>query len=370
MTRSRRLFAALGVLAIAVAAGCSATPGSSGGGGGALTKVRVQLQWVPQAQFAGEIAAKAEGYYAAEGLDVELVTGGPNVANITVGCATTGPEFTLGWVPKALEAVQTGQCDLVSIAQIFQRSGTLSVSWKEDNITSPEDFAGKKVGVWDFGNEHEVVAGARKFGLEVGEDYEKVIQEFNMNALLNREIDVAEAMTYNEYAQVLEAKNPDTGELYKPEDLNVIDYNTVGTAMLQDAVFARKAWLSQAGNEDIAVKFLRATFKGWMFCRDNAAKCVDHVLAAGTTLGKGHQAWQMNEVNALIWPSTSKIGFTVPELWDQTIDVAVEGKVLTAAPAEGAYRNDLVEKAWVGLEGDLVGAGFKKATVEVTEGGN
>ncbi|HXG25997.1 MAG TPA: ABC transporter substrate-binding protein [Candidatus Binatia bacterium] len=369
MHRSKRLFAALAALAF-VGAACTAAPGPTGGGGGNLTKVRLQLQWVPQAQFAGEIAAKAEGYYEAEGLDVELVDGGPNVANITVGCAANGPEFTLGWVPKALEAVETGQCDLVSIAQIFQRSGTLSVSWKEDGITSPEHFRGKKVGVWDFGNEHEVVAGARKFGLEVGVDYEKVIQEFNMNALLNREIDVAEAMTYNEYAQVLEAINPDTGQLYKPEDLNVIDYNEVGTAMLQDAVFARKAWLAQAGNEDIAVRFLRATLRGWIFCRDNAAKCVDHVLAAGTTLGKGHQAWQMNEVNALIWPSPNKIGFTDKALWDQTIAVALEGKVLKAAPGEGAYRNDLVEKAWVGLEGDLIGANFQKGTVEVTEGGN
>jgi NitT/TauT family transport system substrate-binding protein len=365
MHNAKRLIAAA-LVTMLVTAACATAPGATT----ALTKVRVQLQWVPQAQFAGEIAAKAEGFYAAEGLDVELVTGGPNVANITVGCATNGPEFTLGWVPKALEAVQTGQCDLVSIAQIFQRSGTLSVSWKEDNITSPEDFAGKKVGVWDFGNEHEVIAGARKFGLEVGTDFEKVIQDFNMNALLNREIDVAEAMTYNEYAQVLEAKNPDTGELYKPEDLNVIDYNQVGTAMLQDAVFARKAWLAQAGNEDIAVKFLRATLRGWIFCRDNAAKCVDHVLAAGTTLGKGHQDWMMNEVNALIWPSPSKIGFTDKTLWDQTIAVAVEGKVLTAAPAEGAYRNDLVEKAWVGLEGDKNGANFQKGTVTVTEGGN
>jgi NitT/TauT family transport system substrate-binding protein len=365
MHNAKRLLAAA-VVTMLVAAACATAPGAST----ALTKVRVQLQWVPQAQFAGEIAAKAEGYYAAEGLDVTLETGGPNVANITVGCATNGPEFTLGWVPKALEAVQTGQCDLVSIAQVFQRSGTLSVSWKESNITSPEDFAGKKVGVWDFGNEHEVVAGARKFGLEVDQDYTKVIQDFNMNALLNREIDVAEAMTYNEYAQVLEAKNPDTGELYKPEDLNVIDYNQVGTAMLQDAVFARKAWLAQAGSEDVAVKFLRATFRGWMFCRDNAAKCVEHVLAAGTTLGKGHQDWQMNEVNALIWPSPSGIGLTDATLWDQTIQVALEGKVLTAAPAEGAYRNDLVEKAWVGLEGDKNGTNFVKGTVEVTEGGN
>jgi NitT/TauT family transport system substrate-binding protein len=364
MIRSKKWVALLVVVALG-AIGCTQAPGASV----SLTKVRVQLQWVPQAQFAGEIAAKAEGYYAAEGLDVELVAGGPNVANITVGCAANGPEFTLGWVPKALDAVETGQCDLVSIAQVFQRSGTLSVSWKDSNITSPADFEGKKIGVWDFGNEHEVVAGARKHGLEVDVDYTKVIQDFNMNALLSREIDVAEAMTYNEYAQVLEAVNPDTGELYQPEDLNVIDWNDEGTAMLQDAIFARKAWLAQAGSEDIAVKFLRATFRGWIFCRDNAAKCVDHVLAAGTTLGKGHQAWQMNEVNALIWPSPKGLGFTDPALWDQTISVAVEGKVLDAAPPAGAYRNDLVEKAWVGLTGDTKGEGFVKATVEVTPGG-
>ena len=115
------------------------------------------------------------------------------------------------------------------------------MSWKDSNITKPEDFEGKKVGVWDFGNEYEVTAGAKKAGLEVGTDYTKVIQDFNMTALLKKEIDVAEAMTYNEYAQVLEAKNPATGQLYQAEDLNVIDWNQVGTAMLQDAVFARKA---------------------------------------------------------------------------------------------------------------------------------
>ena len=85
-----------------------------------------------------------------------------------------------------------------------------------------------------------------------------------MNAFLNREIDVAEAMIYNEYAQVLETENPDTGELYQPEDLIVIDYNDVGTAMLQDAIWAREAWLAEEGNEDIATRFLAASFRGWI----------------------------------------------------------------------------------------------------------
>jgi NitT/TauT family transport system substrate-binding protein len=363
----------LGALVVVgmIAAACSTAPGAATGG--AATKVKLQLQWVPQAQFAGEIAAKQEGYYAAEGLDVTFLDGGPNVANITVGCAKDGPEFTLGWVPKALVAVEANggaDCDLVSIAQIFQRSGTRSVSWKESNITKPEDFKGKKVGVWDFGNEYEVTAGAKKAGLTVGIDYTRVIQAFDMSALLKKDIDVAEAMTYNEYAQVLEAKNPATGQLYKPDDLNVIDWNQVGTAMLQDAVFARKAWLAQAGNADVATKFLRATFKGWMFCRDNPAKCVDYVLAAGTTLGKGHQAWQMNEVNPLIWPSPDGIGITNQAAWDQTIQIALDFGVLKATPADGAFRNDLAQAALQGLTGDTKGASFQKGSVQVTEGGN
>jgi hypothetical protein len=156
-----------------------------------------------------------------------------------------------------LELRAKGQSDLVDIAQVFQRSGTRSVSWKSGkgpaplgtaDITSPEQYAGKKVGVWDFGNEYEVTAAGLKFSLVQNVDYTKVIQPFNMSLLLNREIDVAEAMIYNEYAQVLEAKNAETGELNKPTDLNVINYNDVG--MLR-TLFARASWLSQAGNEDI-----------------------------------------------------------------------------------------------------------------------
>ncbi len=366
MIRSRRWLGVVAVVAL-VAAACNAGAGAST----SLTKVKVQLQWVSQAQFAGEIAALKEGYYTAEGLDVTLLEGGPNVANITVGCAADGPEFTLGWVPKALVAVESGNCDLVSIAQIFQRSGTRSVSWKDTKITGPADFKGKKVGVWDFGNEYEVTAGAKKAGLSPT-DYTKVIQAFDMSALLKKDIDVAEAMTYNEYAQGLEAKNPATGQLYQASDLNLIDWNAQGTAMLQDAVFSRKAWLAKAGSEDISVKFLKATFKGWIFCRDNPAKCVDYVLAAGTTLGKGHQAWQMNEVNPLIWPSPNGIGITDKALWDQTISIATAGGFLKAAPADGAYRNDLAQKALdaLGSSVDTKGATFQKGTVQVTAGGN
>jgi NitT/TauT family transport system substrate-binding protein len=368
MKRSRTILSLAAGAGILFAA-CSSTPASQAP---ETTDVRLQLQWVPQAQFAGYFAAAAEGYYKDAGLNVTFVPASPDLAPHVAGSAADGPEFTISWVPKVLEArVGNPASDLVNIAQMFQRSGTLSVSWKDSNITSPADFAGKKVGAWGFGNEFEVTAAARKHGLEEGTDYEKVTQPFDMSLLLQRQIDVAEAMIYNEYAQVLEAKNPDTGELYQPEDLNVINYNDEGTAMLQDAIFVRKSWLDQEGNEDVATRFLEASFRGWIFCRENPDKCIDYTVEQGSTLGAGHQAWMMNEINPLVWPSPNGIGMMDKALWDQTVAVAVEAGIIPEAPPAEAYRTDLAEKALANItDADTKGTDFKKGSVEVTEGGN
>ena len=361
--------------------GATATPADgtpTAAASGDLTSVSLQLQWEPQAQFAGYFAADREGYYAEEGLQVEILRGGAEILPHVVGSDPNGPDFTISWVPKVLELRANDQSDLVDIAQIFQRSGTRSVSWaagagpdptSDEDITSPDQYAGKRIGVWDFGNDHEVIAAARLSGLEPGADYERIIQPFDMSLLLNREIDVAEAMIYNEYAQVLEATNPKTNELYQPEDLNVIDYNEVGTAMLQDALFAREAWLAEEGNEDVAERFLRASFRGWIFCRENAEQCIEYTVDAGSTLGAGHQAWMMNEINPLIWPSPEGIGMMPVDTWDQTVQVSVDAGIIPEAPAEGAYRTDLAEAALAGIEEDAVGEGFTKGTVEVTPNG-
>lgn len=334
-----------------------------------MTPVRVQLQWVAQSQFAGVYAAQEEGFYEEEGLDVTILEGAPDIVPQQV-CVNDGAEFCTAWVPKVLESNEAG-ADLVNIAQIFQRSGTREVAFADSGIETVADLRGKRVGVWDFGNEHEVFAALRQEGIdpENPDDVTIVIQPFDMTLLLQGEIDAAEAEIYNEYAQVLEQENPETGELYQPEDLNVIDFNEVGTAMLQDAIWVTDSWISQEGNEETAVKFLRATFKGWMFCRDNFDECVQHVLDAGPTLGEGHMRWQLNEVNALVWPSPNGIGMMDQALWDQTVDVALEGEVISEPPPEGSFRTDLAQEALEGIDGDTEGLDFTKREVEVTPGG-
>lgn len=364
MSRTRNVGAAVGAAGLLAAASIGTASAQD------LTPVSVVLQWVPQAQFAGYYAADALGFWEEQGLDVTIVDGGPDVAPQVEGSLPTGPEFAVSWVPRVL-AVRDEGSDLVNIGQTFQRSGTLSVSWADAPVNSPEEFAGKKIGVWDFGNEFEVTAAAVDAGLEPGVDYQKVIQPFDMSLLLNREVDAAEAMTYNEYAQVLESTNPDTGELYQPEDLVVIDYNEVGTAMLQDAIHARASWLAEDGNEDIAVKFLAGAYKGWAYCRDNPEECVQFTVNAGSTLGLGHQRWMMNEINPLIWPSPEGIGAMPQDTWDKTVEIMLDAGLISEPPSEDAKRSDLTEAAWalLGDSVDLFGADYTKGTVEVTPGG-
>ncbi|NND74146.1 MAG: ABC transporter substrate-binding protein [Ilumatobacter sp.] len=340
--------------------------------------VSLQLQWFTQAQFAGYFAAVEKGFYEDFCLDVTIVEGGVEIVPQTQ-LANGDVDFALAWVPKALASREAG-ADIVNIGQIFQRSGTLQVSFADSGITSPADFAGKKIGNWGFGNEYEVFAAIGQAELDPASDVELVGQQFDMVALLEGEIDAAEAMTYNEYAQVLEAENPETGELYTPDDFNVISYEDVGVGMLQDAVWASGERLaSDPAYVDQATRFVAASIQGWAYCRDNIEECRDIVVSKGSTLGNSHQLWQMNEVNKLIWPSPSGIGFIDQAAWDRTVEISqstpnLEGAtVLTAAPDDGAFRNDIVQEAWAMLDGmdlDLKGEGFTPTDVTLEPGGN
>jgi NitT/TauT family transport system substrate-binding protein len=361
--RSRRTVALFVVALAAVLAACSGAPSASV----ALKPIRLQLQWFPQAQFAGYYAALEKGFYREEGFDVTIIPGAVEIVPATV-VAGGQAEFGISWVPRMLAPRESG-ADGVVIAQVFQRSPTLQVSFKDRNITTPEDLAGKKIGAWGFGNEAELYAGLQKAGLDPATE-NIVAQQFDMEAFAAGEIDAAQAMIYNEYAQVLEKVNPATGELYKAEDLNVISWEDYGTSMLQDAIFASEAWLAKAGNEDDAVKFLKASFRGWIFCRDNPAECVDIVLKSDAALPKGHQTWQLNEVNGIIWPSPNGIGITDQAAFDRTVQVALDGKILTKPVVGTPWRNDLAEKALAALgDADTKGASWQKAVVTLTEGG-
>ena len=364
--------AALAAAAMFALAGCGGDDDAGDGGstGGDLDKVTLQSKWVVQAQFAGYYAALDQGYYEDEGLDVDIRPGGPDIVPEQVVLGGQA-EFGINWLDSTLATRDKGQ-NIVNIAQVFTRSGMTEITWKDSGLDQITDLRGKKVGVWLGGNEHKLFAALNKNGIDPQQDTEIVAQPFDMELFLKREIDAAAAMTYNELAQVLETKNPDTDQLYTIDQLNVMKMSDLGTGALEDGIFVREDWISEEGNEDIAKRFLKASFRGWVYCRDNPDECVNIVLENGPTLGEGHQRWMMNEINKLIWPAPAGIGVMEPESWNITKQIALDGKVISKPASDDAYRTDIAEAAVSELEDedvDVKGEDWEAEEVEVTEGG-
>jgi NitT/TauT family transport system substrate-binding protein len=374
MKRARWLWLAAVLMLALIGAGCGGGNEESSGGtatsGGAKDKVTLQLKWVTQAQFAGYYAAQAQGYYDDEGLDVDIKVGGPDIVPEQVVLGGQA-EFGIDWLDNLL-ATRDQNGDIVNIAQVFARSGMTEVTWKDSGLDSIASLKGKKVGVWLGGNEHKLFAALNKNGIDPQSDVEVVAQPFDMNLFLNREVDAAAAMTYNELAQVLEQENPDTGELYTLDDLNVLKMSDQGTGALEDGVFVRGDWIQDEANQDIATRFLKASFKAWIFCRDNPDECLQIVLDNGPTLGEGHQNWQLNEINKLIWPNDLGIGVMNPDDFANTAKIAIDYGVIKNEASSDAYIDTYAKAAVEELKADgadVNGASWQAPTVEVTAGG-
>lgn len=388
MKITRRAFAAgaggmsLAAFLAACSGGDEGTQGGTTGGGdatggdsGGLTPVKLQLQWLPQAQFAGYFAAQDQGFFEEEGLDVEIIPSGGDIVPQDA-LASGSVDFCIAWVPKVLGSIEAG-ANLTNIGQIFQRSGTLQVAFADSGISTVADFEGKKIGSWGFGNEWEIFAAMAAEGLDAT-SVEIVTQDFNMTAFLQGDIDAAQAMTYNEWAQVLESLNPDTGELYQPEDFNVIAYQDTQGGMLQDAIWADAGKLADdQAYGDTAVSLLKAVIKGWAYARDNVESAADITIAAGSTWGPSHELWMANETNKLIWPSPNGIGMIDEAAWEQTVAGALaavneqDTHLITAEPPATAYSNDYITQAIsdLGSDVDTTGESFQPIEVELTEGG-
>jgi len=305
----------------------------------APNKVTLQLKWVTQAQFAGYYAAKQKGLYGAEQLDVTIRPGGLDIVPERV-VADGGAQFGLDWLPSLLSAREQG-APLVNIAQLFAYSGMRELAFKASGIKGAGDLRGRKVAVWFGGNEFALLATLEQYRIDPQKDVTLVQQPFDMNLLLQKQVDAAAAMTYNEYKQVLDAG-------VKPEDLVVIDFNKEGTAMLEDGVFVKADYLKAAKNRDVAARFVRASLKGWEFCRDKPAECVDIVLKESPVLGRPHQTWMMAEINKLIWGPprpTTPLGKMDPAAFKRTANIALKFGVIKKPANASAYTHEIWELA-------------------------
>ena len=261
----------------------------------AADSVTLQLKWVTQAQFAGYYVAKDKGFYEEEGLDVEIKPGGPDIAPAQV-IAGGGADVIVDWMPSALATREKGVA-LVNIAQPFKSSGMMLTCLKESGVASPDDFKGKTLGVWFFGNEYPFLSWMSQLKIPTDGGAEGVTvlkQGFNVDPLIQKQAACISTMTYNEYWQVIDAG-------IKAEDLVTFKYEDQGVATLEDGLYVLEDKLADPAFKEKMVKFVRASMKGWKYAEENPDEAADIVLENDSTGAQteAHQKRMMGEVAKL-----------------------------------------------------------------------
>ncbi len=306
----------------------------------AADEVTLQLKWVTQAQFAGYYVALDKGFYEEEDLDVTIKPGGPDIAPTQV-LAGGGADVTVEWMPAALAAREKG-LGMVNIAQPFKSSGMMLTCRKDAGVTSTDDFAGKTLGVWFFGNEFPFLSWMSKLDIPTdGSDSGVTVlkQGFNVDPLLQGQAACVSTMTYNEYWQVIDAG-------LSPDDLTVFKYEEQGVATLEDGLYALEENLADPGFEDKMVRFVRASMKGWKYAEENPDEAAEIVLEndASGAQTEEHQKRMMGEIAKLTAGSNGALD---PADYERTVASLLSGgsdPVITKAP-EGAWTHAVTDKA-------------------------
>ncbi|SEL61521.1 NitT/TauT family transport system substrate-binding protein [Roseovarius azorensis] len=307
----------------------------------AADDLTLQLKWVTQAQFAGYYVAQDKGFYAEEDLNVTIKPGGPDIAPTQV-IAGGGADVTVEWMPAALSAREKG-LPLVNIAQPFKSSGMMLTCLKETGVTGPQDFPGRTLGVWFFGNEFPFLSWMSQLGIPTtgGADGVTVLKQgFNVDPLLQKQADCISTMTYNEYWQVIDAG-------ISEDQLITFKYEDQGVATLEDGLYVLEDKLSDPAEVDKLTRFVRASMKGWKWAEENPEEAAMIVLDNDATGAQTeeHQIRMMSEVAKLTAGSNGALD---PEDYERTVQSLLSGgsdPVISKHPGDAAWTHVITDAA-------------------------
>jgi polar amino acid transport system substrate-binding protein len=226
-------------------------------------KVVLQLKWLHQFQFAGYYAALEKGFFAEEGLDVELRERDPHKNNIL---QVLSGEAHYGVADAALLLYQTHQMGVQIVAPIFQYSPNVVITLKSSDIVSPRDLIGKRVRLYD--NESEgfpIMAMLAEHGvLEQG----VIRQPFSTDhsSLLTGETDAIYGYSSNEPFWFRE----------QGVEVNIINPVDFGVNMYGDMLFTSTHEAEFFPERVEAMR--RAVIRGWEYALDNKEEIAQLIL--------------------------------------------------------------------------------------------
>ena len=265
----------------------------------ALRPVSIQMTWLQDAQAAGFFAADQNGYYAAEGLAVTLLPGGPTVdriASVLGGTAQLG----VAGADELLLARAEGK-PVRAVATIFRRSPIVFVAEADSGIKRPQDFAGKTIRVTP-----NLVPSLRAMMARVGvrpDQYREVVLPSDLAEFRSGKAPIW-GVYITGFALTLERAGHRLNRIF-PDDYGVQLY--ADTLFTTDELIAR--------DPDLVARVVRATLDGWRFAVENPHKVAALVRRYRPDADADLETARMVASIPLVNTGEDSIGWMRPEDW-------------------------------------------------------
>ena len=278
-----------------------------------LTPVTVQLSWLHQAQFAGLYAAEQNGDYAAAGLSVTLVEGGPALQSVTA-VMDKSAQFGIAAADQLLLWRADGQ-PVRAIATIYRRSPRVYIALADSGITRPQDFVGKVISVNRNGRP---LLDAMMANLDIAPDQYTVVESKpGLDQFYSGEVQVRSVFLINEVIAARKARH----------DINVIYPDDYRLHFYGDTVFTSDELI--ATNPDLVQRFLQASLQGWIYALENPTEIGSLVAHHRPQADPAFETEKMVASLPLINTGEDFIGWMKPEVWASMEHTLREQNILT-----------------------------------------
>jgi NitT/TauT family transport system substrate-binding protein len=285
-----------------------------------LAKASVRLKWLAQAQFAGFYVGLAKGYYKAEGIDLTINPGGPNLVaeNLVAGGSD---QFGLAGGEESLLASRDKALPVVGLAVLHERTPFGFVVKGDSPIKKFEDVRGKTASAWFTGAQFVLYGMLAARGVPQSE-VTILPQQVSMTPFIKGDVDMAAVTYYNE-ALVLKEQGITGLRVFEPEDY--------GITIPRDILITSEKMIAE--QPALVQGFVTATFRGWKDALEHPAEAIDIVLKAAPGLERPHQEAMLAEISKLMQAGkapTEGLGVIDPTVLAFVNKFLTEAKVLKA----------------------------------------
>ena len=222
---------------------------SSSSGSSDVTKLTMQAAWVNDAEFMGYFIAMTNGYYTEEGIDLNYLSGGPDVIPESSLLSGVSP-LALTTPDSTINAIVNDGAPFVIIGAQYQKNPIGVISLKKNPINSPQELVGKTLAV-PASNTLSVEAMLKLSGV-IKDDVNIVPYAYDPTPLVKGEIDASIDFATNVPYSIEQAGEEATSFL-------LYDF---GFTIFNDTVVVTKDALKN--NRAEIVKWLRASRMGWV----------------------------------------------------------------------------------------------------------